>query len=291
MSFNRRDLEDDDDDFNFDDDSSFDFGDTGGAADDFTFDDEPSDIGLDDDAGGFGFEDEDMPDIEDDDGDGGGGVSRTFIAIAAVMILLFVLGLVAVLLIAGPGSGPSEFEQTRDAIIAFNNTQAANSLLTETARAINAQTQTAEALLPTATPTATETPITPTVTPTPTLDATQAFANALLTQQANELTMTAEFLLQPPTATEVQQVGAADVALTATALAELLAPQAQPTIDPNAPTQEFLTPGAPIPTALPETGFFEDLAAGNANAGMIALLALGLVGVIVVSRRLRTDNK
>lgn len=287
MSFNRNDLEGDDD-FNFDDNSVFEFGDTND--DDFSFDDEPADIGLDDDAGGFGFEDEDMPVIDDEESEGG-GVSRTFIIIAAAMILLFVLGLGAVLFIATQQTGPTPFDQTRVAIENMNATTAANALLTQTANAINAMTQTAIALQPTETPTATPTPITPTFTPTPTVDPTQAAANALLTQQAVELTQTAEFLLTPPTPTEVQQVGAQDVALTATALALLLQPA---TLDPNAPTQEvFLTPGTGVgvPTALPETGFFDDLAAGNANIGTIALMALGLVGVILVSRRLRTENK
>ncbi|MBZ0288950.1 MAG: hypothetical protein K8I30_15135 [Anaerolineae bacterium] len=296
MGFNRKDLEDNDDDFNFgDDDNSFDFGDEGGSdAGGFDFGDEPSDIGLDDDDAGFGFEDEDMPDIDDEEeaGGGGGGVSRTFIIIAAVMIILFLLGLGAVIIIGLGGQPKSDFELTSDAIIAMNATTAANALLTETAKAIDAGTQTAIALTPTVTPTLapTDTPNIPTITPTPTLDETQSAANAQLTQQAADLTATAIFLLTPQ-ATEIPQLGPNEVALTATELARILAPDNQPTTIAGAPTQEILTPGAPLPTQLPETGFFDDLATGNANVGMIALMALGLVGVIVVSRRVRTANK
>lgn len=290
MGFNRKDLEDDDD-FNFDDDNAFDFGDSSDTGDDFKFDDEPSDIGLDDDAGGFGFEDEDMPEIEEDQSEGG-GVSRTFIIIAALMILLFVGGLIVVLVVAlGPGSGPSEFEQTRAAIIAQNGTTAADSLLTETAKSILAVTETFIAQQPTSTPTLAPTDTVaapPTFTPTPTLDDTALAAAAIQTQQAFDLTQTAAFLLTPPTPT--QGVGADDVALTATELARILAPG---TATPGGliPTAEgFLTPGA-NPTALPDTGFFDDLAAGTGNVGTIALMAFGLAGVILVSRRLRTSNK
>ncbi|MEO8608562.1 MAG: hypothetical protein ABI690_11800 [Chloroflexota bacterium] len=294
MGFNRKDLEDDDDGFNFGDDNSFDFGDEASGDDSsFDFGDEPSDIGLDDGDKGFGFEDEDMPDIDEDEeaGGGGGGVSRTFIIIAGVMILLFILGLGAVVLISAGGGPPTEFDNQKATIVAANATTAANALLTETAKAIDAGTQTAIALTPQATETLppTETPNIPTITPTPTLDATQEFANALLTQQASELTQTAEFLLTPQ-ATNTMGFTQGDVELTATALAILLAPGNQPTLVAGVPTQEITNPGV-LPTQLPQTGFFDDLAAGNANVGLIALMALGLVGVIVVSRRVRTATK
>jgi hypothetical protein len=292
MGFNRKDLEDDDD-FNLGgDDNSFDFGDEAGGDDGgFDFGDEPANIGLDDDDAGFGFEDQDMPDIDDDDdsgGGGGGGVSRTFIIIAGVMILLFVLGLGAVVLISLNDNQLTEFDQKSTEIAQLNATTAANALLTETAKAIDAQTQTAIALTPQATATLppTNTVEIPTITPTPTEDATQAFANALLTQQANELTLTAQFLLTPQ-ATNTVGFTQGDVELTATALALLLAPGTQqPTLVAGVPTQEGV-PGV-LPTQLPQTGFFDDLAAGNANVGLIALMALGLVGVILVSRRVRT---
>jgi hypothetical protein len=287
MGFNRNDLDNDDDDFNFEDDSGFDFGDEGG--DEFKFDDEPEDVGLDSGDSGFGFEEEDMPDIDEEEEAGGGGVSRTFIIIAGVMILLFVLGLAAVLLIGlGGGGPPSEFEQTRVAIETLNANTQLDAFATATAKAIQAATDTVLSLTPLATATLppTETPQQPaTFTPTPTLDPTQLAAIAFQTQQAFDLTQTAQFLLTPPSPTP--GTGAEDVALTATALAMLLAPQQTQEVA-GVPTQEI---GAPIPTALPQTGFFDDLAAGNANVGMIALMGLGLVGVILVSRRVRTANK
>jgi hypothetical protein len=377
MSFNRRDLEDDD--FNFDDGDDFDFDDNG---DDFKFDDEPADIALDDDVGEFGFEDEDMPDI-DEDGDGdGGGVSRTFIIIAGVMILLFVLGLAAVLLIATQNSGPTPIELTATQITILNSTTEAEVALRGTQSAFDAATQTAIALLPTETPTPSPSPSPTATVAEPTLDATAEFNSILQTQQAFQatqvflltqvatsvqgfqseqvaqltqvaavstavqdaveaqaatqvamlviplvptlppsfptelapgqdvqLTQVATLISQldpttiaqanmtqiaqlPPTQ-EVQVIGPDAVAQTATALAILLAPP-DGQGGGEIPTQEFFPtvtiPGVPVPTALPDTGFFEDLAAGNANVGMMVLLGFGLVGVILLSRWLRTLN-
>lgn len=48
-------------------------------------------------------------------------------------------------------------------------------------------------------------------------------------------------------------------------------------------TQSALTPGVPTTTALPDTGFFED-----AGVPGILLVALALVVVIFIARRLRT---
>jgi hypothetical protein len=45
-----------------------------------------------------------------------------------------------------------------------------------------------------------------------------------------------------------------------------------------------------VPTALPQTGFFDELGAGGANVGAFALMAFGLLAVIILSRRLRTAN-
>ncbi len=48
--------------------------------------------------------------------------------------------------------------------------------------------------------------------------------------------------------------------------------------------------GGPTPTALPDTGFFEDIGLTGENPNslpLIALVALGLIGVIVIARRLR----
>lgn len=306
MSFNRRDLEDDDD-FNFDDDNSFNFDDDDG----FQFDDDPGSANLDDDAGGFGFEDEDMPDIEEDDGDSGGGVSRTFIVIAGILILLFVLGLAGVLFIATQNNGPTDIDMTATSIVATNQSvetvvaqRATDSVLeatrqaeianqTATAEFINNQaagTATAEFLTQEANLAATQTAAS---NATPTLDPTQQAFFDLQTQTAVAAEATANFLLTPATQPPTQEINAEGVSLTATALAELLAP---PTADPGiggggVPTQEVLqTPGI-IPTALPETGFFDDLATSGGGMGALALMAVGLVGVIFLSRRLRTATK
>ena len=60
------------------------------------------------------------------------------------------------------------------------------------------------------------------------------------------------------------------------------------------PTQEIgPTQGFPtvMPTALPDTGLFDDIAGGGRDGiGWLALAVIGLVGVIVVSRRLRSSN-
>jgi len=199
MGFNRNDLQDDDD-FNFDDDD-FKFDDKPNG-DDFKFDDDAPDIDLDDGKdSGFGFENEDMPELNDG-GTAPPRTNRTFIYIAALMIILFLLGLGAVLFLATQNQGPTPGQLTATAIVATNN--AVQVLLNQTSTAAVdlsvAQTQTAS--VPTATPTPIPPTREPTVTPTtepPTVDATQAFANALLTQVANEATQTAAAALITPT--------------------------------------------------------------------------------------------
>ncbi len=274
----------DDDEFNFDN-SDFDFpedeagGDTGG---DFDFGEEPE--------GEFEFEEEpfgeeELPEIEEEE-EREGGISRPFIIIAALMILLFVGGLVAIVIIASGPRPLTEFEQTSTAIAIINATTIAQGLATQTESAIVlAQTLTAQAASPTPTPTGTPTRP-PTVTPTPPLDATQQAATQIVAQtqtaQAATLTAQASTPIVPTTSAE-------DVQLTATALAQLLLGQG----GGPSPTAEVLTPGTPSvqPTRLPQTGFFDDLAAsGSGGTTMLALMALALVGVIVVSRRLRAAN-
>ncbi len=280
MTFDRNDLQDDNDDFSFDDFNGDDNG------DDFRFDDELTpDLPPEDE--GFGFEDRDMPTLEEE-GEEDQGLNRTFIIIATLMIILFVVGLAAVLFLVNREQPPTPNQLTATAIVEANATTAALLAASQTAAVeiAFAQTQTA-AVPPTATPLPTVTPI-PTDTPTPTVDATQAFQNALLTQTAREATQTAEFLLTPPTR---PPLGQSDVALTATALALIINPP--PTLGGGvaSPTPEGLRPTPGIgPTALPDTGLFDDLASSGAGGlGALALMALGLVAVIFVSRRLRTN--
>jgi hypothetical protein len=288
MGFNRKDLQDDDD-FNFDDDD-FKFDDKPNG-DNFKFDDEAPDIDLGDGKDtGFGFESEDMPELNED-GTPPSRTNRTFIYIAALMIILFLLGLGAVLFLATRPTGPTPGQMTATAIVATN--QAVEVFLQQTGTAAVelafAQTQTASV------PTATLTPIPPTreptVTPTPelpTLDATQAAAFALLTQVANDATQTALAAQITPTIAAPNQDA---VAATGTALAILLGQGGGGVTEVAGVASPTAEGGlVPVPTALPVTGFFDDIGSSS-NVGLIALLALGLFGVIGVSRVVRAANK
>ena len=102
------------------------------------------------------------------------------------------------------------------------------------------------------------------------------------------LTATADAVAALPTVPPTIAINA--VAQTATALAQFL----QPTVSGEivaTPTVEGQGP-APLPTALPDTGLFDDLATGNMGSlGGLVLAIMGLLGVIVISRRLRTANR
>jgi hypothetical protein len=158
-------------------------------------------------------------------------------------------------------------------------------------------TQTAIALIPTETPTNTPRPtVTPTFTPTdaPTLDATllagTAFAEG--TQAALFATETA---IAQQSAT-LPGPSLSDVQATASALAIAFGATPTPDVTLGAgggtvPTQEGATSGGTT-GALPETGFFDDIAGGGRNGvGLIVLMGFGLVGVIFISRRLRAVNE
>ncbi|MBZ0277599.1 MAG: hypothetical protein K8I60_15745, partial [Anaerolineae bacterium] len=177
---------------------------------------------------------------------------------------------------------------TATAIVLTNNAVGVLMADTQTAQpTINAAMTLTAQVTPTFTREPTFTP-TPTDTPPPTLDATEQAFNQQLTQTVIAITQTAEFLLVTPT---MQQPDQNSVGLTATALVTQLQPPAQETPGiGGGPTQEFFTPiggGAnPLPTALPDTGLFDDLG-GTGSMGLIALLGIGLVAIIVVSRRAR----
>ncbi|MBZ0292673.1 MAG: hypothetical protein K8L99_08955 [Anaerolineae bacterium] len=277
-------------DFEFDNDDEFEFDD-----DEFQFEDD-DDIDFE---GGLGddFQDEDL--AFDEDQEEGRGPSRTFIAIAGLMILLFIVALVALFFLSN--RGPSELDVTRTAIALINSTTIAQGLETETQQAFDRltetqlafeMTQTAQA--PTATPTST---LTPTETATPPLDATDIAATQIAIQA--ELDMTASAQPSPtrePSGTPppgVSDINA--VAQTATALAGVLQPPTEVADGQGGgvvatPTGEGF--GEPLPTALPDTGLFDDLAAGGGGSlGLLALAIVGLAGVIFVSRRLRTNLK
>jgi hypothetical protein len=236
MSFNRRDLEGDDDDFNFDD-NDFDFGDedtSANDANDFRFDeDEPADVGLDNDVS---FGDEDMPILEEEEEEReAGGVSRTFVILAAVLIILFVVGLGAVLLIASQPQGPTPNDLTATAIVATNQAVALALTETQVAQPTLAvqQTQTADALFIAQTSTAQAAFVAQTST-------SQAAFEAQTATQSAILAATAQAQI-PPTADQAAQVAAlTQVAVNLTAFAPpqvneltLVAAQATPVTEPN----------------------------------------------------------
>jgi hypothetical protein len=284
MSDIRGEFEDnnDDDDFSFD--NEFDFGDegdTGAPSGDFDFGEEEGEFEFGEEP--FGPEEE-IPELGEVEEEREGGISRPFLIIAALMILLFVGGLVAVLLLAGP-RGPTDFEMTATSIVMTNEAVAVALNMTGTQSVLDAQaTQTADAFTDTPTPSPSPTRP-PTITPTPPLDATQIAATSV---QLTALAGTSVALTATAASPTPQEVSLEGVQLTATALAQLLlGAGGGPT-----PTGEVLTtPGTPRPTALPDTGLFDDLTAGSTTSmSLLALMALGLVGVIVVSRRMRAAN-
>lgn len=298
MGMGRNDFNNDDD---FDFDGDFDF-------DDNEFDDE-SDIDFNDNFGGdFSDDFDDDLDFDDNEGDSENrGPSRAFIIIAALMVLLFVIGIGALIFVVTRETGPTPFEQTSVAIEATNEETIRLGQMTETQSYFDGLTATqnvlnitATANAPTATPTAT---VTPSTTPSPTADSTEQ-ALLQLTLDAAQQTADAEALLtQQSFPTETPQGVSADAyAQTATALAGLLN---NPTADPGiggggfaSPTPEgwdgnggqLPTSFAPLPTALPDTGLFDDLAAGGGSTGLIMLAVAGLIGLIFFSRWMRNNT-
>lgn len=289
---------DDDDEFGFDDEFDFDADNelSTDEGDEFDFgDDDEFDFGDDD----FDFGGDDQFDLPEEDA-ASRGPSRTFIYIAGAMIALFVIALLVLVFLSLGPQPPTEFERTSTAVAIANMTTEALLRQTQTQAVLFAQTQTQQVLLEAQTATAqaaidltasAQPTDTPTIPPTDTPDATQAAALALTAQAAIDLTASA----QPTDTPEGPPTVAIDaVALTATALADLL----QPTLVAEngggglaTPTAEGVGPTPALPTALPDTGLFDDLAAGGTSSlGGLLLAVLGLIGVIAVSRRLRTAN-
>lgn len=274
----------DDEDFNFDDE---DLG-TGDAGDEFAFDNEEFDFGGDDE---FDFGDEEDLTFEEEEAERT-GPSRAFIIIAAAMIGLFLIALLFVGFLLLRDTGPTDLELTATSIVATNERIAQLGNETATAAVLLAQTQTQAAnltatqlALPTDTPTPTPTDTPP---PSPTPDMTEAAAFTIQTQAAADLTATAVALVEVPTLPPTVAIDA--VAQTATALAIILQPTVGEGVVAASPTAEG--PPVGLPTALPDTGLFDDLAAGNPGSlGGLALATLGLIGLIAVSRRLRAANR
>lgn len=133
-------------------------------------------------------------------------------------------------------------------------------------------------------------PATPTqeVAIAPTVDPTQLAAEAAMTAAAQATALagtgTPEILEPSPTGGGISSVQ--EVQQTATAL--FLAFQSSPTAEVGTPVGG----GVVRPTALPDTGLLDDVVAGGAQGlGAFFLAAIGLIGVIFVSRRLRAVNQ
>ncbi len=178
----------------------------------FPEDDQTGDIDLGDDDGPpitGGYIDEDMPVIDPEPERS----NRTFVILAVALILLFVIGLVAVLILASRDTGPSEAEQSATAANATNDFVAQLVLQTATQDVINIQlTQTALAFSPTPTdtpqPTATATEtatFTATFTTTPDLTATAVF-EALDAVSKTQTALAAPTLTPTPEPTDVPVV-------------------------------------------------------------------------------------
>lgn len=324
--FSLDDLRDDEEDLggfdNFDFDDADDFSassdDEAGGVDSFDFgsdddDDLFSDDGDDDDLGAFEDYDDDFfgnePEREE------GGTSRTFVYLAIAMLLFFLIGIGLVLFLVLRGDD----DPNNDPAVIARNTEAAEILMTnavvETQLAMT-QTQTVldqtlaveqmtvdaqstiEAANAQATATA-EAEIQATADAQATLDALPTETPLVdLTAQAeiDALTQEAQLTLNAQNVTPTQMgtsdaVDADSVALTATALAQLLtsptpsAGDVTPTRESGVPT---IAPNSGSGGQLPETGLSVDISSNDLP--LIALVAFGLIGVMFGARRLRSRN-
>ncbi len=302
-----------DDDFRFDDDDDLFRSDDNSSSDFRNFDEFDDSVDLDNDDI-FGLDDDEISDeeIDAEEGEGGGG-NRTFVILAVVLAVLLLCG-VGVLIFALVQGRPDPLAPTRTAIAIQNATTIAN-LQTQDANATIVAIETATAMSFTATPSPT---LTPSATFTPEIDFT-ATANFLATQniasisgtatQASvQLTAQAQGVLDgtnvgqgggetdDPTPTSevvLQPISGSAVDQTATALADILRP-IDVTSTPATGGQLLPTPTAITGIRditgngggqLPDTGLFDELAAGNPL--VIFGIVFGLLAVIILSRVLR----
>ncbi len=296
------------------------------AGDDFVFDDEFGDDSTDisDDDFPLGT-DSDEPDFGGEEAQEGGGPNRVFIFAAIALVGIVVLGLVLILALSNRGpdqvalsiTETVSFIETNNAEVALLSTQTelANieqqtaAPLTETALSIQLTSDavaTQQAQTATAEFEAQETASAQTQSAQETLDAQQ---DALIQQQTADAQGTVDARATSDAGTAIAggstggpeasptqdqivppEFNSTSVALTATALFQTLQP---PT--PGGGVAQIATPTPDqfgvIPTQLPEGGLFDDFVQGSGGMGVIALMAFGLVGVIIVSRRLRVVNE
>ncbi|GAB1421462.1 hypothetical protein MASR2M15_16270 [Anaerolineales bacterium] len=304
----------DDDDFDFDndEDNALSYGDDEfESLDDVGFDLDDRDDPFDGD-----FDPDEEPPKE-------GGTNRAFIIIAILLVLLFGGGIILLLLALTQGGGPSELELTATRITELNGTAIAGATVTEDARqtaVVIQATEDASILLTSEAIATFDSQATLDAFETATFEAnitaTAVFVNqtaeavfAIQTQQALNPEGTEEGTGGPDglattdpsgtsggtgDATPTREViSPTDVALTATALADLLGnnPTATQVSGINATPTSSVTDGSGgIDNTggtgqLPNTGLFDDLADGNFSN--FFLIAIGLVGLIAVSRFLR----
>ena len=198
------------------------------------------------------FEDFDFEDIDAGQGGESGGDNRTFLIVAGILggiLLLALIAIAAYAVVILPSRQAGQQEQA----------QAVNA--TNTAIALQSQ-QTAIAKQFTNTPPPSATPL-PSDTPIATATLTPVIANTNTPVVATQ---------------EVTNTPVADEEATAT-VAALLTQQA------GGEVQEETSTPVPTATALPDTGFADDI-------GPIQLLAVAviLVMVIIFSRRLRSNS-
>lgn len=295
------------DDFDFDDDL---FGDDDGddlrssAGDDFDFEDDPRDefsfedesnLGFDDVGDNFdqgavgfdeaGFDDSLLNDQRESEPQERRGPSRAFILLMALMIVIFLVGLGLLISLLTRPTGPSVFEMTEAAIVSTNNARLTLLAQTQT-QAAQFANQTATATLFTATPSPT---FTATPSPTPTEEAsptpTQRGGVALFTETP-EPSPTQEDEPPPTQAT----LSLSSIQLTATALVSFFnTPVEAPTQATPSGGQTTSGVGGGTGGQLPDTGLFDDLLSGQGLSAFF-MMAFGLVGIIVLSRRARAMN-
>ncbi|MCU0495732.1 MAG: hypothetical protein MUF87_00110 [Anaerolineae bacterium] len=288
---------------------------------DFDFDDDPfadndknnnfnSFDDLDNDANtGFDSLDDDFgDDLGADPAQENQGSSRRFVLLALLLGVIFVvLILVGLFLLARP-QPESPDSPTRTAIANQNATLLAIITLTNAAQTEQFFLDQTQAALPTETPTPSPSP-SPTETPTIAATETPSLNETAVeeTSQAVLFQQTRDALTQAALPAETQDPGTggplqpaqtisiSDVQQTATALALILNPptpsgqqtdQQIPLPGNTGTAVGFSTPRPRTDPTLPDTGLFDGFGSGD-GFGTIALMAVGLVGLIVMARTIR----
>lgn len=273
----------------------------GTGEDDFAFDEDEFGAPEDFEQVDLGFDEgEESPELATEEQQDSSAFRRGLFILGGLLVLQLII-IVLLFFLLGP-SGPTPLQFTATARVAQNATTFAESTNIAQTDAALAQTQTAEALItPTPSPTATNTRP-PTFTPSPTETASPTLDETL--QAATDFAQATEQFAQAQTQTAIAEQSVVpptdegpDVNATATALAQVFANLTQTAAargeegTPDIMTPVTTEPGEDVvlEDELPDAGLFDDFAAGS-SLGMIALAAVGLLGVIAFSRRMRAQN-